>query len=717
MKTIELNLDELEHGFEFPGDPRTGIDEENLEKGLIALLEKEKACSHTVIKAKAFAYILDNMRLDVSPHDLFVTFGIWGRKPFQKTIFPVWADDLFENTLRRGLSFREEIKKNGVAFFCPDFSHSVPDWDTILALGFKGLRERAVKAEETFLSRIDHIVTAENRDFFLSVRIEYDAVERLMNRLCSYAENSDCHPETKKALRHLRNGAATTLYEAILQIWLYYQLSEYADLIETRSFGNLDRMLYPYYLNDLTNRTFTEEDIRIIFRNFFYKVTAMHYYYGHPFYFGGTNPDGTSEINELSYLILDEYGKAGVYDPKLQIKVANNTPHDFLDKALNLIRSGRNSIVFVGEPCISKTMLAAGYSAEEGRTAEIKGCYEYTVRGKAVETVPVRLNLPLLLLKTMRAGTEYQTFDALEKAYFRSIEEYCDVLIKIANEFEPYLADINPAPLFSGTSLTSLERGVDGYAKGSVYNNSNLWLMGPATAGNSLAMIRKYVFELKQVTLSEFQNALDADWQGYEELQLQILNDLDKFGNGRKVPDEITRDLVETVAKRVNGRRNGRGGFFTTALHSADFFLIWGKITPATPDGRRGGEECSKNISATPGTTRNGVTALIRSVLTLDPSHFMGDFPLDVMLHPSAVSGDDGLVAMRSLMLAYILHGGHAIHFNIFSLEELRKAQMHPEKYQDLQVRVCGWNVLWNNLSTKEQNSYLRQAEVIEESL
>lgn len=95
----------------------------------------------------------------------------------------------------------------------------------------------------------------------------------------------------------------------------------------------------------------------------------------------------------------------------------------------------------------------------------------------------------------------------------------------------------------------------------------------------------------------------------------------------------------------------------------------------------------------------------------------MGDFPLDVMLHPSAVSGDDGLVAMRSLMLAYILHGGHAIHFNIFSLEELRKAQMNPEKYQDLQVRVCGWNVLWNNLNTKEQNSYLRQAEVIEEGL
>lgn len=106
---------------------------------------------------------------------------------------------------------------------------------------------------------------------------------------------------------------------------------------------------------------------------------------------------------------------------------------------------------------------------------------------------------------------------------------------------------------------------------------------------------------------------------------------------------------------------------------------------------------------------------MIRSVLKLNPAHFMADFPLDVMLAPSTVSGDDGLDAMRALMMTYLLHGGHAIHFNIFSTETLKDAQKHPERYADLQVRVCGWNVLWNNLTRREQDSYLIQAAANEE--
>ena len=170
------------------------------------------------------------------------------------------------------------------------------------------------------------------------------------------------------------------------------------------------------------------------------------------------------------------------------------------------------------------------------------------------------------------------------------------------------------------------------------------------------------------------------------------------------------RLLVETAAARINGRRNSRGGRYTTALHSADRFLTWGQVSPATADGRRRGEEFSKNVSVQPGSNRSGVTAMIRSVLKLNPAHFMADFPLDVMLAPSAVSGEDGLDAMRALLMTYLLRGGHAIHFNIFSTETLKEAQTHPERYADLQVRVCGWNVLWNNLSRREQDSYLIQA-------
>lgn len=112
------------------------------------------------------------------------------------------------------------------------------------------------------MERAGNTMTAENRDFFVSVRLEYEAVQRLMNRICACAEQTGCLPETVTALRHLRDGAPATLYECMLQIWLYYQLSEYADCIQTRSFGNLDRVLYPYYVRDLESGEFTRDDIR-----------------------------------------------------------------------------------------------------------------------------------------------------------------------------------------------------------------------------------------------------------------------------------------------------------------------------------------------------------------------------------------------------------------------------------------------------------------------
>lgn len=714
MFDFELNKEYFNHDYKNPGDVQTGLSEQELEIGLLKLYEQEKNCSHSLIKAKAFAYILDNTRIRISRHDLFVTLGVWGRKPFERTIMPIWRESLFENELKKSLPLRHALEKTNAVQLFFDYAHSVPDWDSVLSLGFSGLLDRAKTLEKRFLEQVGNTATQEQRDFFNSIRLAYEAVSRLMKRICLYSRTSECHIETITALRRLRDGTAETLYDATLLIWLYFQLSEYADCIQTRSFGNLDRILYPYYVRDLETGRFREEDIRMIFRNFMLKVSAMNYYWGHPFYFGGTNQDGTSAINELSYLILDEYGTLDIYDPKLQIKVAENTPREFLDLALNLIRGGRNSIVFVGEPCIRETMLAAGYSEEEARTADIKGCYEYSVRGKSVETAPILLNLPIIVLLTMREKLKFTTFNDFTDKFMSNLKEFCNISIELANELENYLDFLNPAPLLSGTFTSSLEKGVDGYAKGAAYNNSNVWLMGPATAANSLAMIRKYVYDVKAVTLEEFLDALDADWNGYEELHLRILNDQDKFGNDCDLPDDLMARMVETTALMINGRPNGRNGFYSTALHSASWFNSRGKITPATPDGRRNGEELSKNISVQPGSNRNGVTATLRSVFKLNPSHFMADFPLDVTLHPSAVSGADGLHAMRALMMTYILQGGHAIHFNVFSAELLRDARAHPDKYQDLQVRVCGWNVLWNNLSRREQESYLLQAEAAE---
>ena len=276
---------------------------------------------------------------------------------------------------------------------------------------------------------------------------------------------------------------------------------------------------------------------------------------------------------------------------------------------------------------------------------------------------------------------------------------------------EKHLDRFNPAPLLSGTFASSLERGEDGYARGARYNNTNIWICGPATTGDSLTMIKRHVFELKEVSLEKLAAMLDANWAGEEAWRRKLLLDPEKFGNNLDTPDRIVRHFTEAVARRYHGRPNARGGHYTVSLHSSSRFADWADYVEATPDGRRLGDELSKNMSATQGAAGKGAAALLTSVLKLESSLFMADLPVDVMLHPTEISGKAGLKAMRSLLMTYVNHFGHAIHFNVMDPQLLRKAQREPEKFRNLQVRICGWNVLWNSLSNKEQDAYIRQAE------
>ncbi len=144
--------------------------------------------------------------------------------------------------------------------------------------------------------------------------------------------------------------------------------------------------------------------------------------------------------------------------------------------------------------------------------------------------------------------------------------------------------------------------------------------------------------------------------------------------------------------------------------------FVWqGEKTAALPDGRKAGIELSKNGSPVSGMDKNGVTALILSACGLSPYRYHESFCVDIMLHPSAVAGEDGLAAMDALLMTYLKNGGMSIQFNIFDTATLRDAQQHPEKYRNLQVRVCGWNVLWNNLSKAEQDAYILRAENIQQ--
>ncbi len=708
--------------------PDTGMDNKTLKTNIIVLAQKLEGLPHPVIKAKVFEYVTRNVQIDVNPHDWFVGFGCWNRyeRPLDSLIAK-WNNEVDIKYLSTRNLINEQ-NTSGAAVVWKDFDHSVPDWDAIFSLGFPGLRERARRYRQEREAK--GLMNAEAQAYFDGIEITYSAIIEMLERFHSQAlknvTNNKRIIAVTECLNTLIHGAPTNTFEVLQLVYLFFMFSEHIDRFQVRSLNNLDRTVYPYFLKDLQEERYTREQIREFFSYFLMQWASIDNYWGHPFYFGGTKKNGESEINELSYLILDVFDKLNICTPKLQLKISPNTPVEFINKALDMIRRGNSSIVFISEPSIKRAMMGIGVSEEEARTCDISGCYEFIPRGRGNTTIPVYINMLKPVELVFNNGIDpysgiscggktgeiahINTFDDFFAAYLQQLGNTIENVICCTNDIEKYLSFINPAQVFSATISNSLENARDAFHNGSVYNFSSILQAGLATAVDALMVVRELVFEKKAMSLPELKKVLDLNWKGYEKLRLKALHCKAKYGNGIDCVDAYAEKIANYVASKINMRPNTRNGFYIASMHSARTFITLGEKTGATPDGRLAGEEMSKNTSPTMGMDVNGVTALVKSVTRIDSAKFPGDFPLDVMMHPATVQGDEGLAAMRTLLKVYMEKHGIAIHFNIFDAKILIDAQKHPEKYEGLQVRVCGWNVRFNDIAKKEQDTYIKRA-------
>ncbi len=623
-----------------------------------------------------------------------------------------------------------DMNVSGAITIWPDFDHVVPDWDSILGLGFPGLKKRAEEYKE--LHRKNNTLTPEKEAFFDGIIIEYTAIIDLIDRLYNYAltKNHAKAARIAECLCHIRDGAPQNTYEAMQVMYIYFMISECFDSYQVRSLGNgLDNTLYGFYKNDLKNGTYTKEEIKELFRYFLFQWSAIGNYWGQPFYMGGTNTDGSTKYNELSYDILDVYDELGIYNPKIQIKVNKNTPDKLLFKVIDMIRRGHSCFVFCCEPGMIKAVMTYGATYDEALNMDIRGCHETGVCANEVSTGTGYVNALKAVEYVFSNGfdsrtdkqfgfktgelKDLKTFDDFYSAVLKQWESLIEMTIDVSLQYEKYLSFINPSNMYSATIEGALKKGCDAYQSGVKFNNSAVLNCGFASLVDAVMAVKEFVYDKKAVTLEILAKALAANWNGFEDLHTQIVKSPHKYGNDDEETNRYTEAMSSYFMSKVNNRPNARGGVYKAQMHSALQFVLQGKKTGATPDGRYAGDEISKNGSPSVGMDREGVTALIKSALKARPYTYCESFCLDVMLHPSAVNGDDGLEIMKSLLFMYMKNGGQSIQFNVFNADTLRDAQKHPDKYKNLQVRVCGWNVLWNNLSKDEQEAYIKRAENI----
>jgi pyruvate-formate lyase len=716
------------HGYDY--DENTGLDDQGIKQGLRKLSQESEGLPHSIAKAKAVAYVLDHTRIDVNAHDYYVGLYSWNRLIAETTVSK-WHREVFSEKLPGLQDKLDRYHKSGAFDSWADYDHSVPDWSDLFELGFSGVLKRARQYRKQHEEKTS--LTPDQVAYFDAIEIEYEAIIRLLNRFYQYALTKK-HEKARTiadCLLRLKNGRPQNTYDVLQMIYLYFMISECVEHFQVRSLASgLDVMLYPYYKRDLESGTFTQTELDAFIAYFLMQFSAIGNYWGHPFYMAGTDAEGRSLVNDLSYRILDLYDRLGIYNPKIQIKINENTPDAFIDTIMDMIRRGQNSIVLICEPGLVQSMMSLGVTYTEARTCDIKGCYEFAVRAQEVSTAPLYLNVlkPVNLvfdqgidsLTGEKIGAETKPIEALHsfddfyEAYLKQLEFILEAGIEAVNAFEPYLDVINPAPMFSATIEHSLQNMRDAYATGSKYNNTVVLHTGFASAVDALMVIKHLVFDTKIATLTELKEAIENDWDGYEHLRAKALGNPHKFGNNDPETDRYATALSRWLCFKENLRPNARGGIYKAAMHSARKFIDFGKTTEATPDGRKMGEEMSKNISPVMGMDTEGVTALVHSATRLDPTLYTEDFNLDVMLHPSAVSGEEGLKAMKAILKTYMRQKGLAIQFNVFDSKTLRDAQAHPDRYKNLQVRVCGWNVLFNSMSREEQDAYIFRSERIQ---
>lgn len=713
------------HGYDF--DESTGLSDEEIRKGLLKLYNSVKELPSPVAKAKAVEYVLKNTKIDINEHDWFV--GFWSVNRLANDITQNKKnEEVFKNIIPKTGEKMKNMNEAWAVSIWPDFDHVVPDWNAILELGFSGLLKRAEHYKEQH--RKNGTLTKEKESFFDGVIIEYKGIIEIIDRMYKYALTKKFEKAEKIAecLKNIRDNAPTNIYEAMQVIYIYFMISECFDSYQVRSLGNgLDNSLYSFYKNDIKNSTYTKEEIKDLIKYFLFQWQAIGNYWGQPFYMGGTNKDGSTKYNELSYLILQAYDEAEIYNPKIQLKINENTPDKILFKVFDMIRNGHNSFALCCEPGMIKAVMNYGATYKEALNMDIRGCYETGIRANEVSTGTGYINSVKAILYVFSSGydenlqkqfglstgkiEDFNNFEDFYNAVLKQWENLIEMTIEVSNEYEKYLGYINPSNMYSATIENALIKGVDAYQCGVKFNNSAILNCGFASLVNSVMAVKEFVYDKKEVTLGEMKKAIDSNWIGYENLQTKILKSPHKYGNNDNETDIYTEAMSIYFTSKVNNRPNARGGVFKAIMHSAMEFVWQGEHTSATPDGRKAGEELSKNSSPTVGTDKNGVTALINSALKTRPSLYSESHCLDVLLPPTAVSGDEGFEIMKSLLFTYMKGYGQSIQFNVFNSDMLKDAQNNPEKYKNLQVRVCGWNVLWNNLSKEEQNAYIKRAE------
>ena len=535
--------------------------------------------------------------------------------------------------------------------------------------------------------------------------------------------------------------APRDLWEAIQMYW-FVHLGTVTELNgwDSMNPGHIDQHLYPFYQKGLEDGTLTRDKAKELLSCLWIKfnnqpappkvgITARESGTYNDFTninIGGVDREGHSGVNELSYMMLEIQEELHELQPGLSIHIAENTPDEFLEAGIKVIRLGHGYPSVFNPDTYVQELVRQGKTLEDAREGGCSGCIEVGAFGKEAYLLTGYLNTPKILEITLNNGVdpetgkklgletgdprEFKTYEELYAAWRQQMIYFVNLKLSVNNYIERMFSLYAPATFLSLWIDDCIEKGRDYYSGGARYNTTYIQCTGLGTITDCLSVLKKHVFEDKRFTMDQLLDAVARNFEGEEKLRQWIRNHTPFFGNDDPYADEIAVRVYDDLVKAIEGRPNTRGGKTCLNMLSTTCHNYFGQVCGASVNGRFAHFAISDGTSPAHGADTHGPTAVVRSLGKLDQTKSGGTL-LNVRFVPSLLKTDDDVRKLGSLIRSYFHLGGHHIQFNIVDTETLLDAQKNPDDYRDLLVRVAGYSDYFNDMTSQLQDEIIARTE------
>lgn len=593
--------------------------------------------------------------------------------------------------------------------------HAAPRFEKVLTLGLDAI---AADADQR-ASALD--APERKRDFWRAVSIACRAAIAHAKRYAQLAQHlagKERDARRREELSHIAAicrrvpaRPATTFRQGVQAVWFIHRIQELEQGgpgAISNSLGRIDQYLYPLYRADIDAGRITEDEALELVECLWLK---LHRTLDHQLTtIAGMTPSGEDATNELSHLCVRALAELRL--PRaLSARIHGGTPKPFLAEVAHALKLGLGRPDLWNDEVVIDGLVASGIPLEEARDYSVVGCIEVSIAGRDDTRIAAHTINPAKCLElALHRDDAFQDSESLRRAYRQQIERAVRFAVDANLAAERVQPDFLPHPFLSALTDDCVERGLDVTEGGARYNSTTGNFACVATIANSLAAIKRLVFEEKRVAFDELRAALSSDFDGREPLRQLLLNRSPKFGNDDPYVDSIAAEEMLFYCGELARYRNGRGGGFQPCLFlNTGSAAQLGRLTGASADGRRAGRPISMGATPSVGADRESPVAAVKSVARLNHHPLAGGMSFILDLHPSNFAGTEGTDKIIALIRTYFDLGGMEIGVNVIDERLLRAAQRDPEKHRHLTVRLYGFSTHFTSLDPATQDYVIRK--------